>query len=883
MAEPQNGTLTVPVGTRLSQGIELEFLVAFVDTNEIDPDEADAANLAPLLQIDNVDQHMIDDTLWEPLEEHIRGTLRNHGIRVRSEFSLPPRGVPLHLAHLDQWDVTSDGSVTEGPEEDQLSEGKAGQYRWYPIEVRSPACWDDPRAFDEIRYVVNLLKSQYRIRVNPSCGFHVHVGNGPAYFKPETLKRTGAFLWAADPMLSRLHAPYRRVTDFASSFRYTSRLASWEGMTSADAEMIIDQFSSRDDPDNNLNIMRVDAQPILPWSDSSREEADFGDRANWEQYASARVRDGPHMTLDQGAPRPMFSPTPPPSEHGGPTPPGSDSSSSSDSDNEGGAYQRRLSQLMQQSEFRQRCMERYGHAYPEALSRPQLFTLIIIDQCHRLYGHTDVESVSNEEFYRAVIGMGPYVENIHTRWEWDENTNELGFSEAMFGAPLQHTQPQRVNRLNVASILKSLDQLAADDQDAAAARAAAGNDNGNGDGNGNNNRGGGNGGGGGGGGINDDLEILENLFYDRLNQLLDQPSFPLGNVDRLVRQWTENRRTGQEAARRQAAALARMQEEVTTAAAAAAAATAGGGGGGDDGGDGDGNGDGGDNGQNRTPSPSSSSSGSNSDSDSDSDGGFNPAAFDALRGRAASTEGSQHSEDLDSSPLVSNPSSGNQNNNNRAKLHPHDISQLPADYINNISVQTGLHAPDWARIPWLPRPGGGGGGPPDPLEPHQRGGPDCDLNGRIPGRCLDHVLTDTRAGIAAILSLESAGAVGAMVNTWNGGRSNYNFAAYDLDIRHIDAKRTIEFREAAGTLDADLIVLWSKICIGIMRFCRDANAADFLTVLERVVREEERQRFVDPQADDNTMYDVCDLLEDICLFAEAATVRRFEQNQGPPR
>ncbi|KAI0429305.1 hypothetical protein F5Y09DRAFT_310723 [Xylaria sp. FL1042] len=91
-------------------------------------------------------------------------------------------------------------------------------------------------------------------------------------------------------------------------------------------------------------------------------------------------------------------------------------------------------------------------------------------------------------------------------------------------------------------------------------------------------------------------------------------------------------------------------------------------------------------------------------------------------------------------------------------------------------------------------------------------------------------------------------------------------------------KRTVEFREAAGTTDAEWIVTWSRICVGLMRFCRDASVDDFIYVLHKLSHQEERV-----SAGKEITWDVCDLLEYIGLFAEAAIVRRREKELGPPR
>ncbi|KAF2963278.1 hypothetical protein GQX73_g10303 [Xylaria multiplex] len=236
-------TITVPTGTRLSHGIELEFLVAYVRESEVDPDEKNSGSLAPILRVDNPrsNNHRAEDEA--AIQEHVRATLRDHGIAVNDKVTEFNTSIPLHLEGLDRWTVDVDHSVTPGQEERDLSTDKPGRYRWVGLELKSPACWDVPQVHAEIEFVVNLMKARYRVRINPSCGFHVHVGNGAQYFDAKTLRRAGAFLFAADPLLSRLHAPWRRIAEYSTSIRYASRLACWEGMQPAD----VLPFLERDD------------------------------------------------------------------------------------------------------------------------------------------------------------------------------------------------------------------------------------------------------------------------------------------------------------------------------------------------------------------------------------------------------------------------------------------------------------------------------------------------------------------------------------------------------------------------------------------------------------------------------------------------------------
>ncbi|KAF2963533.1 hypothetical protein GQX73_g10040 [Xylaria multiplex] len=251
------------------------------------------------------------------------------------------------------------------------------------------------------------------------------------------------------------------------------------------------------------------------------------------------------------------------------------------------------------------------------------------------------------------------------------------------------------------------------------------------------------------------------------------------------------------------------------------------------------------------PNPASNSSGRQDSNET----GFNPPAFRAL--------GAARGAPPESAP----------------KLQPHDYASLSNSYVARVSAKAHLTVYHWDRIPWLPYPGG----PPDPADPHERLGSAC-----AGPDCREHPVTETRAGVATLLGVDSAAALATLLVAVPkdlelpqfASRLNYNFTAYGSHTLRdsVGEKRTIEFREAAGTLDPEFIAVWTKICVGIMRFCRDASVSDFLDVLERIIHEEERLR--QPV---EARYDVCDLLEDICLFAEAAIIRRRERELGPPR
>lgn len=101
-------------------------------------------------------------------------------------------------------------------------------------------------------------------------------------------------------------------------------------------------------------------------------------------------------------------------------------------------------------------------------------------------------------------------------------------------------------------------------------------------------------------------------------------------------------------------------------------------------------------------------------------------------------------------------------------------------------------------------------------------------------------------------------------------RSNYNFDGYEIAVTpspDFDVRRTVEFREAAGSVDADWIVTWARICTGIFSFCRTSDEAGFRRVLVRLAAAE--QAALDGREHD---YDAVDLFRDLGLFAEAEFV-----------
>ena len=190
-------------------------------------------------------------------------------VRIGGEFGAELRKHQpqqlLHPGYLyadDAWTIKMDPSVDEvanlakhlpEPPED----GSWTNWELITFELASPALWDRPQSWQHVYEVVRNLQQKLSpgLRVNPTCGFHVHVGAGVNYdddyaewlctegyrnddpnnnakSRPQarkhtlsTLKRAAALFWAADGFLASIHVPERFLSPYARSIRIDSALA----------------------------------------------------------------------------------------------------------------------------------------------------------------------------------------------------------------------------------------------------------------------------------------------------------------------------------------------------------------------------------------------------------------------------------------------------------------------------------------------------------------------------------------------------------------------------------------------------------------------------------------------------------------------------------
>ncbi|KAG5746236.1 hypothetical protein H9Q70_011074 [Fusarium xylarioides] len=182
---------------RVSFGFELEFLVA------VNPREVEADDSIPGLAAATGRHHGITAVLE---------LLRDHGFSARTveENSVANKSETKEYP----WIVTTDGSVSEFG-----TEWKNNAYVWDVVEIASPPMYACDEAYRLASVVVRLLTNNLRLRVNTSCGLHVHVGNGPHQMDMHASRNYAALQWASDPVLSTLHSPARSFARYSKSIR----------------------------------------------------------------------------------------------------------------------------------------------------------------------------------------------------------------------------------------------------------------------------------------------------------------------------------------------------------------------------------------------------------------------------------------------------------------------------------------------------------------------------------------------------------------------------------------------------------------------------------------------------------------------------------------
>ncbi|TQN66347.1 hypothetical protein CSHISOI_09147 [Colletotrichum shisoi] len=183
---------------RVSLGVELEFFVAFVLEGEPDPDADIKDELQPLVivpvnwkETEACSKGSVLEKKYEPKMEYVHDCIE----RALADSGLPVKGgkgkygKPGSAQAIHGEDIMSAFRVVDDV---SLHSDHVDGYRWQRVELNSPAMYDMKLSYDMIRL---------------------------ARIDARTLRQFAALLWAADPVISRLHAPWRSAAAYSQSAR----------------------------------------------------------------------------------------------------------------------------------------------------------------------------------------------------------------------------------------------------------------------------------------------------------------------------------------------------------------------------------------------------------------------------------------------------------------------------------------------------------------------------------------------------------------------------------------------------------------------------------------------------------------------------------------
>lgn len=194
---------------KITFGVELEFLVPFLLDREIDPAPGTSEN-RPVTRAPD------PQLAFGAIQLDIYSLFKKHEIPVENNVESSCRTI-MSKGLPQNWCLDQDASVSERQ--------RAYGYSWAGVELRSPVLTADSASYSHVSQVVTLLRDHFRIRVNQTTGFHVHVGMGAEPLPPRVVHRLAQLLWCADGMISGLHPPERTLGPYAPSIRLQSNLA----------------------------------------------------------------------------------------------------------------------------------------------------------------------------------------------------------------------------------------------------------------------------------------------------------------------------------------------------------------------------------------------------------------------------------------------------------------------------------------------------------------------------------------------------------------------------------------------------------------------------------------------------------------------------------
>lgn len=251
---------TIPIHPTLTFGVEFEFLLATVSDPSRDlgcPDGKPRTSHFPTSSLDDYEEiyaQAVENKEVEALEtwgaaaEHIANTLRAAGIsafpfwrrkhRLRDQnkinrFRASDNDLKGWMVEYDESvDIANDQNFPEFWKEADHP-GEKYPYKDLGMEIPSPVppmetqfdeqghIHDVKGHFATVERVAELLKEKYKVFVNPTAGFHVHVGDHHYGFPIPVVQKLMAFIWAFEPSILTAQPPAvttRPTGDLSTAF-----------------------------------------------------------------------------------------------------------------------------------------------------------------------------------------------------------------------------------------------------------------------------------------------------------------------------------------------------------------------------------------------------------------------------------------------------------------------------------------------------------------------------------------------------------------------------------------------------------------------------------------------------------------------------------------
>ncbi|KAI4131341.1 MAG: hypothetical protein LQ347_003032 [Umbilicaria vellea] len=158
-------------------GVELEFLIRHVPP-----------------------QNGRQDLYQPPIREELRKHLKREGVRVNSAFNSDDAGYSV-------WQVDDDPTIHpygDGDDKD-LENDIRDKVALTSVELISRVLPVSQEGFQEVRWVVGLVRAKFDVKVNRSTGLHVHAGNGPHGFSDQCLQNLAQLVTVFQHQIESLH------------------------------------------------------------------------------------------------------------------------------------------------------------------------------------------------------------------------------------------------------------------------------------------------------------------------------------------------------------------------------------------------------------------------------------------------------------------------------------------------------------------------------------------------------------------------------------------------------------------------------------------------------------------------------------------------------